>query len=333
MAVGGHAFVRAAQQQSGHVSGAEASFGAPGGAQNLFCGEEGLFLGQSFRFAQADIASPATFIALRPPVGRIRGVEMGGQQAVPADRGNGVAADVAQLLIQRPRAFGRKRPVLFGQGPVRGQVRGREQQRAIRRQAVPAGAARLLLVMLHGARRVGVDHEAHVGAVDAHAEGDGGHDHVQPFVHEVVLGATPFFRVQAGVVGGAGQAFLFQARRQPVHVLAGLGIDDAALSGMAADDFEHLFELIPAREGPEDQVGPVGVADEDRGGAQAQLVENVPLHGGCRRRRQGHAGRLGKVVHGRGQAAVFRAEVVSPVRDAVGFIDGGQEDAPGQLFV
>ena len=47
----------------------------------------------------------------------------------------------------------------------------------VRRQAVAAGAAGLLVVALDALRQVEMRDEAHVGLVDAHAEGDGGDHH------------------------------------------------------------------------------------------------------------------------------------------------------------
>ena len=46
-------------------------------------------------------------------------------------------------------------------------------------RAVAAGAADFLVVALDVFGQVVVNHPAHVALVDAHAEGDGGHDHLQ----------------------------------------------------------------------------------------------------------------------------------------------------------
>ena len=57
-------------------------------------------------------------------------------------------------------------------------VAAAHQQQALGLEAVASGAAGLLLVVLERLRHAGVDDVAHVGAVDAHAEGDRGHHDV-----------------------------------------------------------------------------------------------------------------------------------------------------------
>ena len=68
------------------------------------------------------------------------------------------------------------------------------------RRAVAAGAAGLLVVALDVLRQVEVGDEAHVGLVDAHAEGDGGHHHDAVLAQEAVLVAAAHGGVQPGVV-------------------------------------------------------------------------------------------------------------------------------------
>ena len=63
------------------------------------------------------------------------------------------------------------------------------EQHAFRLQPVAARPARLLLIMLDRFRHRGVQDEANVGAVDPHAEGDRGDDHIAVFVAEQVLNA------------------------------------------------------------------------------------------------------------------------------------------------
>ena len=75
------------------------------------------------------------------------------------------------------------------------------------RQAVAAGAAGLLVVALDVLGQVEVGDEAHVGLVDAHAEGDGRDHHDAVLAQEAVLVALPHVGVQAGVVGQRVDAF------------------------------------------------------------------------------------------------------------------------------
>ena len=80
-----------------------------------------------------------------------------------------------------------------------------EIQRAVERHtealaAVSAGASGLLVVALQALGDVVVDDVAHIGLVDTHAEGDGGHDDVDALHDEVVLRLGPLCAVHAGMI-------------------------------------------------------------------------------------------------------------------------------------
>ena len=74
------------------------------------------------------------------------------------------------------------------------EVGRRVDQHALGLEAVAARASRLLLVVLERSRRAGMHDEAHVRAIDAHAEGDGGDDDVDALAEERVLIAAAFRR-------------------------------------------------------------------------------------------------------------------------------------------
>ncbi len=114
------------------------------------------------------------------------------------------------------------------------------EQHALGFQAVAAGPARFLLVMLDRLGHGGVQDEADVGAVDAHAESDGGHDQVAFLLRRTLLARPAFLGRQAGVIGPALDALGLQDRADVVHVLAAQAIDDARLARVA---FEHFVDL------------------------------------------------------------------------------------------
>ena len=94
------------------------------------------------------------------------------------------------------------------------------EQQTIRRQAIPPGPADLLVVALDVLGQVEVQHKAHVGLVDAHAEGDRGHHHRHVCAGELALIALACGVVQAGVIGQGRPAGFDQAGRQVVDRLA-----------------------------------------------------------------------------------------------------------------
>ena len=130
--------------------------------------------------------------------------------------------------------------------PPAREISRRVEQHALGRQTVAAGTPRLLQVLLERARRAGVDDEAHVGAVDAHAEGDGRHHHFDPLGEERLLDARALVVGQAGVVGERPHAPLGQPRGELLDLAPRRAVDDAAVARVARDDLEHLTRrLVP----------------------------------------------------------------------------------------
>ncbi len=93
---------------------------------------------------------------------------------------------------------------------------------------------------------------------------------------------------------------------------------------VAIDDFANLPEQIGTPPGAIHQVRPVERADQDLRLGQAQLADDVVAHlrrggGGV-----GMHGNAGKLVFQQPQAAVLGPEVVAPLADAVGLVDGDE---------
>ena len=174
MAARGDLLALAAAQDVGHVRGAETLPDPRDARQDLARDDDRL--GHRFQLAEAVVAGAAVVASDRPRRNSRRG-------AVPAADAGGVALHVAQQLA----ALGAQLAVPLEHHAPLQEVGGRVDEHALGLEAVAAGAAGLLLVVLERLRRAGVHDEAHVGAVDAHAEGDRGDDDVDVFVEERVL--------------------------------------------------------------------------------------------------------------------------------------------------
>ncbi len=196
-----------------------------------------------------------------------------------------------------------------------------------RRQAVAAGAARLLVVALDGLRQVEVCDEPHVRLVDAHAERDG-RDH-----DEAVLAQEP------GLVPGADLAVEARVVRQRGHALGrqelgGLldgvprqAVDDPGVAGvLGPDEVEQL--LARARLGRDAvlDVRAVERRDELPGVGQLEPLGDLGAGGGRGGRGQGDPGDAGPALVQHRQAQVVRAEVVAPLGHAVRLVDREQAD-------
>ena len=197
------------------------------------------------------------------------------------------------------------------------------------RLAVAAGAAGFLVVALDVLGQVEVGHEAHVGLVDAHAEGDGGHHHDGVLAQEAVLVLLPHRGVQARVVRQRGDAFVGQPHRGFFHLLAGAAVHDARFAFvLVAHEAHQLRARVVLLDDGVADVGPVEAGHED-----ARFVQRQPLHdvgagdvvgGGGER----HPRHLRKALVQLRQAQVLGPEIVAPLAHAVRFVDGEQAQQP-----
>ena len=192
--------------------------------------------------------------------------------------------------------------------------------------AVPAGAARLLVVTLDALGDVVVDDEADVRLVDAHAEGDGGHDHPDLLHQELVLVLRARLRIQARVVRQGLDAVDAQQLRHLLHLLAAEAVDDAGLAGVLADELDQVLLRVHLVADLVVEVRAVEGGLEHGRVRDAEVLEDVALHLGRRRGGQGDDGRPPDLVHQRTDAAVLRPEIVPPLRDAVGLVHGVERD-------
>ena len=110
-------------------------------------------------------------------------------------------------------------------------VRGVEQH-AAGPVSVPTGAPGLLQVVLQGAGNVGVNHQAHVRLVDAHAEGVGGDDHSRVAFNELLLHGLLDLRRQAGVEVFRSDLLAAQETGDFLAAAARRAIDDSAAGNL-----------------------------------------------------------------------------------------------------
>jgi hypothetical protein len=210
-----------------------------------------------------------------------------------------------------------------------GDVRRAIQGDAVGGFSVAAGAADLLPVGLQAARRIGVDDEADVGLIDPHAEGDGrDHDGAvlgeEAFQPPVALGPG-----HAGVIGdGVGSGGL-QGVGDALAAVAAAEVDDAGLAPTGADQFDDVGVGPGARggilaDGRELKVRPGEAVDEDGGAVQMQGGQDVVAGAGVGGRGDGDAGNAGEELAQPAERAVVRAEIVTPLADAVGLVDGDE---------
>ena len=189
--------------------------------------------------------------------------------------------------------------------------------------------ARLLVVGFERARRTPVQHQPHVGLVDPHAEGTGGHDDRRPVVQEGAEHRFADVGIEPGVIGRSLETPESQRPRDELREPSRGGIDDHLCGSLAhqRDDPREPVAIVlhPAHLEPE--IRPVERGRHHLRVRDAQHLEDLPP---CRRRgAAGERQRLGlaQVIAQLAELLVDRPEAVAPLDDAVSLVHREQRDA------
>ena len=169
--------------------------------------------------------------------------------------------------------------------------------------------------------------EADVGLVDAHSEGDRRDDDDALAAHERVLRVAALPAAQAGVVGAGVHAARAQPLRRLLDPAARQAVDDAGVSPvLVVEEPRELLARTLLRHDPVADVRAVEAGDEHAGFLQAQPLPDLPPRGLVGGRGEGDAGHGRKALVKRRELQVLRAEVVTPLRHAVRFVDREQRE-------
>ena len=263
-----------------------------------------------------------TVVTRLTPVSIVRLAEIRDDAPVPAADGGGIAFHVAH---QRP-PFGAELAVPLEHDPPLQKIRRRGDEHALGFESIAAGTSGFLLIVLERLRRPGVKHEPHVRSIDPHPERDGRDDDVGVLVEEGVLILMALAIGQAGMVRHRAIAFVDQPRREIVHLASRQAVHDPGLLLMAREHVENLPAQVRARQDAIHEVRPIERADHLHRVLQAELRDDIAAdargRGGGERVEAGRRQRLAQAR----QLAVLRPEIVSPLADAVGFVDRDETD-------
>jgi len=201
---------------------------------------------------------------------------------------------------------------------------------AVRGQAIAPGAAGFLIELFDAFGQAEADHGADVWFVNAEAESDGADEHASFFAHPLFLIFAASGGVHLAVIADGGDAVFFEQIDDFTDTGYRWGIDD----DVAVFHFFHGFHNAFVLHGSfalADEVAEVFAAeagDGFEGVAEVELVDDVvaDLAGGAGG--EGRDGMIGEKSAELAELAVFGAEVVAPLGDAMGFVDGeeGERD-------
>src|SRR5215831_4003236 len=140
-----------------------------------------------------------------------------------AERQHGVEVDALAAAVRVTSLGG------VDQLPLLDDVLKAVAQPGRRREIVPARPAGLLVIAFDGLGQVEMGDEAHVGLVDAHAEGDRGDHDDAVLAEEARLVDAARAGVEPGVVGQCHGPVLFEELGGLLHGGAGQAVDDAGV--------------------------------------------------------------------------------------------------------
>lgn len=238
------------------------------------------------------------------------------------------AAD-GELQVAAQRAVGALHFTDFrvGQRPVLAQslsIRRVVEHRRVAHPAVAAAPAGFLEVGFRAVGRAEVDDAAHVGFVDPHAEGIGGYDDAQLALDPGVLPAVFFLRLQAGVVAGRGDAAALQIQRYLLGHAPAADVHDARARHPVQDVQQLLVFRLRLANHVGEVIPPEALFEDEALLFKLEVFLDVFHHFRRRRGGNGDDGHVRVQLPQLGDAQVRRPEVVAPLADAVGFVDGQQ---------
>ena len=241
------------------------------------------------------------------------------QLAAPARRTLGVVHHQAELfagdlLLLRALHLLNKVRLLRG-------IAGIEKQQAIRRQSVAPGPAGLLIIPFNVFRQVVVNDPAHVRFVNPHAERDGRADNPNLVSQKKLLIRRALVRRKAGMIWAGRKPAVAEALCKPVRGRPRRAIDDPAVHRTLSDKLRKLPHPLVLGNHAIGKVRPVETRDKNGGIAKLQMPDNIladTSRRGCRECGHRH---IRQQCPQTLKLPVFRAEVVSPLRDAMRLVD------------
>ncbi len=199
------------------------------------------------------------------------------------------------------------------------------------RFAVASGAAGFLVIGFEALRQIEVGDKAHVGFVDAHAEGDGGDHDDAVLAQEALLMALAHVGAQAGVIGQGVDALLLQPGRRLVDLAPRQAVDDARFAAMIGEKSEQLLARIVTLDDGVADVRAIEAGDKDLRRVEPEAGDDLlprQLVGGGGER-DARDVRVALVQFR--ELDVLGPEVVAPLRHAVRLVDGEQRELAARV--
>ena len=168
--------------------------------------------------------------------------------------------------------------------------------------------------------------KAHVRLVDAHAEGNGC-DHDQAvFAQKARLVVGPRALLKTGVIGQRLKPGHAQSLGGFLDLASRHAVDDAGLATELGEKGLQLRARISTRAHRIADIRPVEATDEPFGLAEREACGNIDAGAFVGSSGQRHARHAGEMFGQGAEFEIILAEVVAPLRYAMGFVDSDQRN-------
>ena len=210
--------------------------------------------------------------------------------------------------------------------PSLGDVLPAEQHQGFGYFAVAAGAADLLVIGLGAVGHIQMHDIADIGAVHAHAEGNGCDDDDRLTGAEATQRVPLVLRIEAGMERHRRIPLVPQPFRHSLRLRSAAAINDAAIALVPADEVQKLGGFTQLRRRRQMQVGAVEAGEEHPRVVESQGGEDVLPRARVSGRGQGDSRHIREQVRQAGKLADLRPEFMTPLRDAMRLINGDNRD-------
>ena len=129
------------------------------------------------------------------------------------------------------------------------------------------------------------------------------------------------------MVGQGVETLLLEPSGHALHAFAGQAIDNAGIPNMLSTQKpQQLLPRVPFLRDAVLDIRAVEAADEMAGAPQREALDDLGASAGGGGRGEGNAGYLGKVLLEQVELQVIGPEIVPPLRDAMGLVNGEQRN-------
>ena len=174
---------------------------------------------------------------------------------------------------------------------------------------------------------------AHIGLVDAHAEGHGGNEAKPFFLEKGILVGAAQFRGHARMVGQRPNTLATEPVGNILDLGAGKAIDDAAIALVAGQEIQQLLARLVALDDGIGNIGTVEAGGEDPRLFEPQTFDNVFARRGIGSSGEGDTRHAGIELDQMDELAIFRAEIMAPLAHAMGLVDGKERDLDARKHI